>query len=244
MAPTPLKLADLPEPQQHAIILAAREPVNRRGRLVVSTTGKRWACGWVHPKVADALVRRGLFEDTGSYTREIRWTAAGAELAAPTIRVVETTAEMPDLTPGQDVRVYRMPGEVIRFYEPPREWLANVAPSRDEFVTGTLREELDDTSERHERYYRVTVTTDGQELYIDWTNRYWIRLPHEPAPGPDDDRRIAAGHGLAELRPVPKMDTPTGLFRGVCACGKETAFGSETNARTAWQAHADAKTGE
>lgn len=179
-----MKFSDLPSPQQRALNNAAREPKGRRGRLVVSTTGKRWLSGWVHPKVADALVKRGLFEDMGGYgTREIRWTAAGAELAAPIVKVVEITAALPDLAPGQQVRVYRGPDDAIRFFEPGREWPALVSPSTDEFVTGTLREHLPGSTELHERYYRVTVLRDDQEVYVDWTNRYWIRLLDEPAPG-------------------------------------------------------------
>lgn len=52
------------------------------------------------------------------------------------------------------------------------------------------------------------------------------------------------GHTLAELRPVPKMDAPNGLFKGICSCGKDTATGSKNDARKAWQAHADAKNAE
>lgn len=182
---TGVKLADLPERQRLAIVNAAHEPTIRRGRLVVSTTGKRWVAGWVHPKVADALVRRGLFEDLPTFsTREIRWTAAGAELAAPIVKAVAEAAALPDLTPGQTVRVYRAAGsEPIRFFEPGREWLAAVAPSTEPFETGTLREELGGAEEGHQRLYRVTVIRDEQELFIDWTNRYWVRLPTEPKPG-------------------------------------------------------------
>lgn len=178
-----MALSDLPDRQRQAIINAAHEPTIRRGRLVVSTTGKRFVGHWVHPKVADALVRHGLFEDLPTFgAREIRWTAAGAELAAPIVKAVEETAALPDLTPGQNVRVYRPGAEPIRFFEPGREWLAGVAPSTEPYETGTLREQLD-AEERHRRLYRVTVVKDGQELFIDWTNRYWVRLPTEPSPG-------------------------------------------------------------
>lgn len=53
--------------------------------------------------------------------------------------------------------------------------------------------------------------------------------------------RTAAGHGLVELQPVPKMDTPTGLFKAICMCGKETAANGKRGARASWAAHADAK---
>lgn len=182
-----MKLADLPEPQQRAVINAANEPAGRRGRLVVSTSGKRWVSGWVHPKVADALVRRGLFEDMGGYgTREIRWTAAGAELAAPIVKAVEEAAALPDLAVGQVVRVYRPGNEPIRFMElvdQYKEWPAALAPSMEPFETGTLREELDGITDAHLRLYRVTIAKDDRDLFIDWTSRYWVRLPDEPAPG-------------------------------------------------------------
>lgn len=182
-----MNLSDLPEPQKRAVINAAHEPKIRRGRLVVSTSGKRFVGYWVHPKVADALVRRGLFENLNGYgNREIRWTAAGAELAAPIVKAVEETATLPDLTPGQTVRVYRTGDEPIRFMElvdQHKEWPALIGPSWEPYETGTLLEELPGDLEAHERLYRVTVVKDDKELFIDWTNRYWVRLPTEPAPG-------------------------------------------------------------
>lgn len=181
-----MKLADLPEPQQRAIINAAHEPTVRRGRLLVST-GNMWQCHVVNPRVAAALVRRGLFEEMGGYgNREIRWTAAGAELAAPIVKAVEETAALPDLATGQVVRVYRAGDEPTRFMELVdgyKEWLALAKPSWEPFETGTVREELPRSRGEDQRLYRITIVKDGQELFIDWTSRYWIRLPDEPAPG-------------------------------------------------------------
>lgn len=184
--PATTRLSDLPEPQRRAVIDAAHEPTIRRGRLLVST-GRMWDCHVVNPKVADALIRRGLFEQLRGYgTREIRWTAAGAELAAGIVKAVEEAAALPDLTPGQVVRVYRAGAEPTRFVELVdgyKEWPALVGPSWEPFETGTIREELPRSREEDQRLYRITVVKDDQELFIDWTSRYWIRLTTEPAPG-------------------------------------------------------------
>jgi hypothetical protein len=180
-----MNLTDLTDAQQDAIHNAASEPAIRRGRLIVSTTGKRWACGWVHPKTAQALVKLGLFQFSGD---EIRWTAAGAELAAPIVKKIEEAAALPDLTPGQTVRVYRAgnePTHVMELVDRYKEWPAIVAPSMAPFETGTLREELGGaSSEGQDRFYRVTITKgDDRDLFIDWTSRYYVRLPEEPVPG-------------------------------------------------------------
>jgi hypothetical protein len=178
-----LNLADLTDAQYAAIRNAAYEPAIRRGRLVISTTGKRWASSWVHPKTAQALVKLGLFQTFGG--DEIRWTEAGAKLAAPIVKQVEETAALPDLTPGQAVRVYRAGNEPTRFMELVdryKEWPATVPPSTEPFESGTLSEDLG-MEHPQDRLYRVTVVKDGQELFIDWTSRYYVRLPDEAAPG-------------------------------------------------------------
>lgn len=102
-------------------------------------------------------------------------------------------------------------------------------------VEATPLDGLDLIAAEQMRTRRMALLVSVMRAQLDAITRQ-MRAAH------DDVRRTAGGHGLAELRPAPKMDTPTGLFRAVCACGKETAAGSKTTARTAWQAHADAKT--
>lgn len=78
-----VRLADLTGPQQAAIRDAAHEPAPRQGRLVISTTGRRYTAAWTHPQVADALVRAGLFRRCGD---EILFTDTGWAIAEPIIQ--------------------------------------------------------------------------------------------------------------------------------------------------------------
>lgn len=104
-------------------------------------------------------------------------------------------------------------------------------------VQATPTEGLDLIAAEQMRTRRMALLTAVMRAQVDAIRRQLVAAEAEV-------RRAAGGHGLAELRPVVKMDTPTGLFQAVCACGKETAFGSKTDARKAWQDHADAKTKE
>lgn len=84
--------------------------------------------------------------------------------------------ELPELTIGQVVRVFRAHAAgTLWLYDPTTGQYAENGLVRGEFAVGKVRERRGDCC-------RVTVLRGGRQYFIDWTSRHLIRLSHEPAP--------------------------------------------------------------
>ncbi len=84
------------------------------------------------------------------------------------------------LAVGTPVLVYRTHQGAPHWFYGPSSASDSDEYSMEPYVEGVVREARCRAGD--DGVYRVTVCRNGRELYLDWMDRYWVRLPGEEPP--------------------------------------------------------------